>query len=74
MLHDNERERIAEVLPKSQALQTMYAMRRELAAVWGRSTASREQLVKQLQDWCRRAETSGIRALAEFSQRLRSYA
>jgi len=74
MLHDTERERIAELLPKSQVLQTMYAMRRELAAVWGRSTASREQLVMQLQDWCRRAETSGIRALAEFSQRLRSYA
>ncbi len=74
MLHDTERERIAELLPKSQALQTMYAMRRELAALWGRSTASREQLVMQLQDWCRRAEASGIKALAEFSQRLRSYA
>jgi len=74
MLHDTERERLAEVLPKSQALQTMYSMRRELAAVWGRSTASREQLVRQLQDWCRRAEASGIGALAEFSQRLRSYA
>jgi stearoyl-CoA desaturase (delta-9 desaturase) len=74
MLHDSERARLAEVLPKSQPLQTMYAMRRELAAVWGRSTASREQLVRQLQDWCRRAEASGIQALAEFSQRLRSYA
>jgi stearoyl-CoA desaturase (delta-9 desaturase) len=51
----------------------MYAMRRELAALWGRSTATREQLVKQLQDWCGRAETSGIRPLMEFSQRLRSY-
>ncbi len=74
MLHDAERARLAEVLPKSQPLQTMYAMRRELAAVWGRSTASREQLVRQLQDWCRRAEASGIQALADFSQRLRSYA
>ncbi len=74
MLHDAERARLAQVLPKSQPLQTMYAMRRELATVWGRSTASREQLVRQLQDWCRRAEASGIQALAEFSQRLRSYA
>jgi stearoyl-CoA desaturase (delta-9 desaturase) len=74
MLHERERARLAEVLPKSRALQTMYAMRRELSAVWGRSTASREQLVKQLQDWCRRAEASGIGPLVEFSQRLRSYA
>jgi stearoyl-CoA desaturase (delta-9 desaturase) len=74
MLHDAERARLAEVLPKSLALQTMVSMRRELAAVWGRSTASREQLVRQLQDWCRRAEASGIAPLVEFSQRLRSYA
>jgi len=74
MLHDRERARLAEVLLKSRALQTMYSMRRELAAVWGRSTASREQLVKQLQDWCRRAEASGIGPLVEFSRRLRSYA
>ena len=69
-----ERTRLAEVLPKSHALQTMYSIRRELAAVWGRSSASREQLVKQLQEWCRRAESSGIASLVEFSQRLRSYA
>jgi stearoyl-CoA desaturase (Delta-9 desaturase) len=74
MLRETERARIAEGLPKLRALHTMYAMRRELAAVWGRSSATREQLVRQLQDWCRRAEASGIRALAEFSQRLRSYA
>ena len=49
-------------------------MRRDLAALWERSSVPREQLVRQLQDWCHRAETSGIRALAEFSQQLRSYA
>jgi stearoyl-CoA desaturase (delta-9 desaturase) len=74
MLREPDRARIAAVLPKSRALDTMYAMRRELAAVWGRSTATREQLVRQLQDWCRRAEESRIRQLIEFSQRLRSYA
>ena len=74
MLSDRERTRLAEVLPKSRALQIMVSMRHELAALWGRSTATREQLVKQLQDWCRRAEASGIAPLVEFSQRLRSYA
>ena len=52
----------------------MVSMRRDLVALWGRSAASREQLVRQLQDWCRRAEASGIRPLAEFSLQLRSYA
>jgi stearoyl-CoA desaturase (delta-9 desaturase) len=49
-------------------------MRQELAALWERSTVSSEQLLKELQDWCSRAEASGIRALEEFSLRLRSYA
>ena len=74
MLHERERARFAEPLPKSRTLQIMVSMRRELSALWGRSTASREQLVKQLQDWCRRAEASRIGSLVQFSERLRSYA
>ncbi|MGA8055321.1 MAG: transposase, partial [Burkholderiales bacterium] len=53
---------------------TVYSMRQELEALWSRSSASREQLVKQLQDWCQRAEESGVAALRDFSVRLRSYA
>jgi stearoyl-CoA desaturase (delta-9 desaturase) len=68
------RQKLAEVLPKSGVLTTMLAMRRDLAAIWERSAATREQLVKQLQDWCQRAEASGIAPLAEFSRRLRRYA
>jgi stearoyl-CoA desaturase (delta-9 desaturase) len=74
ILAEAERRRLAETLPKARALQTVYAMRHDLAALWGRSLASRDELLAQLQDWCRRAEASGIRSLAEFSQRLRSYA
>jgi stearoyl-CoA desaturase (Delta-9 desaturase) len=55
------------------AVQTMNAMRAELASLWERSMATHEQLVSRLRDWCRRAETSGIDPLAEFSRRLRSY-
>ncbi|MHB1214368.1 MAG: DesA family fatty acid desaturase [Thiobacillus sp.] len=62
------------LLGKSERLQTVYRMRQELAAIWGRSTASREQLLEQLQAWCRRAEDSGIQSLKEFSVRLRRYA
>jgi AcrR family transcriptional regulator len=35
---------------------------------------SKEQLLRQLQDWCRRAEASGVAPLVAFSERLRSYA
>jgi hypothetical protein len=33
-----------------------------------------DQLVKQLQDWCQRAEASGVDELQTFSWMLRSYA
>ena len=74
MVPESERRKLAEVLPKSRALMTMVTMRRDLAAIWGRSAATRDQLVRPLQDWCQRAEASGIRPLAEFSERLRRYA
>ena len=69
-----ERARLAHALRKSRALATAIAMRQELVALWERSTASKEQLLRQLQDWCRRADASGIAPLVDFSQRLRSYA
>ena len=69
-----ERARLAEALKNSRALATALAMRHELVALWERSSASKEQLLRQLQDWCRRAEASGIAPLVDFSHRLRCYA
>ncbi len=69
-----EREQRERVLKASSRLATVYTMRDELIALWARSTASKEQLVHQLEDWCKRAEASGIEALQTFSRRLRCYA
>ena len=60
-------------LERSPVLSKIHSMRAELTALWGRSMDSHEQLVHKLQDWCQRAEASGIAPLAAFSQRLRSY-
>jgi stearoyl-CoA desaturase (Delta-9 desaturase) len=73
-LCETERADLNKGLSKSRALHTVYSMRSELVSLWERSSASREQLVRQLQDWCHRAEASGIRHLEEFSRRLRCYA
>ena len=73
-LAGTERARLAEALKHSRALATALSMRQELVALWDRSSASKEQLLRHLQDWCRRAEASGVAPLVDFSQRLRSYA
>jgi stearoyl-CoA desaturase (delta-9 desaturase) len=73
-LPELERAERANIISHSKVLSTVYTMRDELAGVWQRSTASKEQLVHKLEDWCHRAETSGIVPLQEFSKRLRCYA
>jgi len=72
-LPESERARLAPALESSKALQTIYAMRQELTALWQRSNESREQLLARLQDWCHRAEASDIVPLRNFSRELRSY-
>ncbi|MBR7779992.1 acyl-CoA desaturase [Undibacterium rugosum] len=73
-LVSEQQQALSEVLAHSNVLKTMHDMRVELGLIWERSTVSREQLVQQLQDWCTRAEASGIKTLQEFSLRLRTYA
>jgi len=73
-LSETEKAKLAEVLKSSKALATVVAMRQELSALWERSSASKEQLLGHLQDWCHRAESSGIPSLRDFSLRLRCYA
>ncbi|MCX7276780.1 MAG: fatty acid desaturase [Burkholderiales bacterium] len=53
-------------------LDKMVVMREELRQMWLNTSQSREQLTADLQAWCHRAESSGIAALQEFSQKLRA--
>jgi stearoyl-CoA desaturase (Delta-9 desaturase) len=70
---DADHAEMRQALTNSKVLATVYTMRQELTALWQRSSHSKEQLVHQLEDWCSRAEASGIIALQEFSRRLRCY-
>ncbi|NMF98244.1 fatty acid desaturase [Aromatoleum toluolicum] len=72
-LPEKERAVLEQALHSSPVLSTIDSMRQDLTALWGRSAASKDQLVRQLEDWCRRAEQSGIDALQEFSRTLRRY-
>ncbi|MGK5046305.1 DesA family fatty acid desaturase [Janthinobacterium sp. GB4P2] len=69
-----QQQQLSELFQHSKALETMHHMRVELGAIWERSHFTREQLLQKLQDWCTRAEASGIKSLQDFSLRLRSYA
>jgi stearoyl-CoA desaturase (delta-9 desaturase) len=68
------RPQLAAALHATPTLAKLVAMREELRALWTRRNVSAEQLVADLQAWCREAEASGIAALREFSLRLRAAA
>ncbi len=63
---------MAQAVEQSPALAKLVAMREELRQLWTRTNVSAEQLVADLQAWCKRAEESGIAVLSEFSLRLRA--
>jgi len=63
---------VAQALAQSPTLAKLVAMREELRQLWTRTNVSAEQLVADLQAWCKRAEDSGVAALREFSLKLRA--
>jgi stearoyl-CoA desaturase (delta-9 desaturase) len=71
---DSIRQRVQALFAHSHPLQTAFQLRADLTRLWQRSTASRAELLAQLQDWCRRAEQSGLAPVQDFSRRLRCYA
>jgi stearoyl-CoA desaturase (delta-9 desaturase) len=44
-----------------------------LSELWCGANVSNEKLLAQLKEWCAEAETSGIKVLEDFAERLRSY-
>ena len=72
-LDPSSRARLEQILSRSQVLATVHRSRTQLQQVWDRTAASQEALVSALQQWCREAESSGIKALQDFARSLRSY-
>ncbi|HHM05396.1 MAG TPA: acyl-CoA desaturase [Gammaproteobacteria bacterium] len=70
---DESHHRVQAALKRSPALQTVYEYKQALQALWQRSTACQDTLLKQLQDWCKKAEASGIESLQQFARSLRGY-
>ena len=64
--------RIHDARIEAPVLDKLLIMREDLRLLWTRTNVSREQLVSDLQAWCRQAEESGITALREFALKLRA--
>ena len=69
---EDVRPQLASAVSDNPRLAKLVAMREELRQLWTRTNVSAEQLVADLQAWCKKAEGSGIVALEEFSLKLRA--
>ena len=74
LLDDQAIARLSDLLAHNAALRTVHEYREKLSDIWsGAKNISNERLLQQLKEWCVEAEASGIKALEEFADRLRSY-
>jgi stearoyl-CoA desaturase (delta-9 desaturase) len=72
LLDESGRARVAAALAKCESLNTVYELQNQLQAIWHKAGTSQDMLLQALQDWCNKAEATGIECLAEFAVRLRS--
>lgn len=71
---DSHRAKLVQIFGVSDRIRQLVEMRDELSATWQRTNASADQLVQHLQQWCQKAEQSGVRGLEELVVRMRRYA
>ncbi len=71
-LDDATRERLDALVRHRPTLHTVCEFRRRLAALL--EERGSDGMLSSLQQWCQEAEATGIRALQEFSARLKGYA
>jgi len=73
-LDNDHRERLGQWIEARPRLATVYQYRERLREVYGRTGQGSDAMLEGLRQWCAEAEASGIRALEEFSARLKGYA
>ncbi len=73
-MKESHREHLQDLLQNSEALQTVYEMRRKLQDLWGETHASHDRMIQAIIEWCKEAEATGIKVLQDFAQSLRGYA
>ncbi len=73
LMDESGRARVAAALAKCESLSTVYKLQNQLQAIWHKAGTSQDMLLHALQEWCNKAEATGIQCLAEFAVKLRGY-
>lgn len=69
----DEQAQLELALEQAPTLRTVYDARLKLQEIWRTRGASMDARLEALRTWCNEAEQSGIQALRDFAQELKSY-
>lgn len=70
---ESDRKNLDQFLANTKQLQIAYNLRRDLQNIWAKTTATQKELIDALQDWCKKAESTGIKYLQDFGTYIQSY-
>jgi stearoyl-CoA desaturase (delta-9 desaturase) len=73
VMDEEAKVRVQAALNRSQTLATVYEYKKRLQALWQSHFTSQDNLLHHLQEWCKQAETTGIKVLQDFALSLRGY-
>lgn len=73
LLDNNSKLKLVHLLNGNGNLRTVYQYKLDLQNIWQQKKKSQMELVSSLQQWCEKAETSGIETLKRFSLKLKRF-
>ncbi len=73
LVDEKGRQFLEQFLEKCSSVKVAYHFRKQLHAIWGKTTASQKELLDALHEWCQCAEATRIQKLEEFVAYLRGY-
>ncbi len=73
LLDAGAKQRLASFLAQNASVQVVYQFKERLQNLWVQTTVKEKDLLEALQGWCKEAEATGLKALREFSDYLKSF-
>lgn len=72
LVNADSQAQLTRALEQHRSLNSVYQLRLQLQHIWAKSAATPTELVDALQEWCKKAEATGIKALHDFVKHLKS--
>ena len=67
------RDRVSAVVDNFADVKVVYDLHNQLQAIWAKRGGNVDEVINELREWCSAAEESGMQAVREFADTLKSY-